>query len=956
MHRYKPPAAGTQRTPRGVVLSHPSSHRPQQSTVASTTLHLGPKQHTPSPDTPLSTRLSRNISIKSLFGSIKKSSFDKSTGDGSKASKSSSYHIPEVGDDAHTSHQCGGHHHPPTHTHQHHHKCASSPSPASHTHLPLSASQTATATTTTTTTTGGTHSDDRLRPLHTYSPREQQVIQVLCNVIHPLTGKDLIEGEHVTEIKADDAGVVMIRIKLDQHYRQIKHQVENRLEKALGVRRDAPTSSTSPHQQQQPHSQRQDPHKWLSSVRVTLARTQDDPDSLSPVKNPGPSLTQRLSTTSIPSSASGAAAAASSSSPTSISTHTPHTTQQHAPTTGSGTRGLSKVKRVVLVYSGKGGVGKSQVSANLAMALSETYYDGDDGDNGDNGDGKDNHDQTATNNTKNHQSTKHVGSNNHDNNGNDNDNTNTNNKPTEPQQPSPRKLRVGLFDADIYGPSLPSLINVGALSRGLVSVDGITITPSNTSSTTHLVEERVDNDSLIRPILCNGIKLMSYGYVAKTKGSGHGNNTEVTSAPAIMRGVMVSPLLIELLTRTNWGDLDVLVVDMPPGTSDVHITMAQQVKNASAVIVTTPSRLSFVDVVRGMHLLEQTNIPIISLVQNMAYFVAPQDPTRTKHYIFGDSKQFLQQLKVIGGGVPTAVEIPVIPDISNSVEYGIPFLMRHYNHLVAWTNALSRFTSQQLGVFGGNTVAGGAGGISGENNAGNTKPSRAVDSAIDEYHRICHDVMHTNRQTHRQQQQSTIETSTAGSDGTTPTTGTPEQYDELIQETIRTYATLAHHVNHWSHPLRHRALTRHGDHALAYDATSHLVHIKAPAPQQEQQHQHQQPPAQSSLITKATISPYTLRIHCQCAGCVHEQTGKPILDPARVPRDVHPTKLSPRGSYAVAVEWSDGHNSSIYTWNQIDALLKAVADAEAAGKASEGQKQTHNRSDQGMGQHQVDKM
>jgi ATP-binding protein involved in chromosome partitioning len=138
----------------------------------------------------------------------------------------------------------------------------------------------------------------------------------------------------------------------------------------------------------------------------------------------------------------------------------------------------------------------------------------------------------------------------------------------------------------------------------------------------------VDDPNLIIPIEFSGVKTMSFGFAAPNR-------------RAVMRGPIVSTLVTQLVSNTLWGDLDYLVVDMPPGTGDIQITLCQELKFTGGVVITTPQKLSFVDVVKGIEMFDEMKIPILAVVENMSYFVC--DKCDEKHYIFG--KGYVDMLK-----------------------------------------------------------------------------------------------------------------------------------------------------------------------------------------------------------------------------------------------------------------------------------------------------------------------
>ena len=190
---------------------------------------------------------------------------------------------------------------------------------------------------------------------------------------------------------------------------------------------------------------------------------------------------------------------------------------------------------------------------------------------------------------------------------------------------SKRGFKTGLLDTDIYGPSMPSLFGL------------------------HAPEVKTNEFKLLIPVEHHGLKLMSFGFL-------------LGDAPAVMRGPIVTRYIQQLLFQTDWGELDYLIVDMPPGTGDVQLTITQSIKLTGAVIVTTHHSLSLVDTARGILMFEKVKVPILGVVENMAYFVAPD--TGRKYYIFGEQKAGALSARF---GVKTLVEIPVLEQLSGDL-------------------------------------------------------------------------------------------------------------------------------------------------------------------------------------------------------------------------------------------------------------------------------------------------
>lgn len=243
-------------------------------------------------------------------------------------------------------------------------------------------------------------------------------------------------------------------------------------------------------------------------------------------------------------------------------------TRQNAPI-------LSGVKNIIAVASGKGGVGKSTVTSNLAVALAQSG------------------------------------------------------------------AKVGLVDADIFGPSIPTMFNCEFEQPPVKNVNG---------------------KNIILPIEQYGVKLLSIGFL-----------TPPDSA-ILWRGPMASSALKQFFGDADWGDLDYLLIDLPPGTSDIHLTMVQTVPVTGAVIVTTPQKVALADANKAMAMFRQPqiNVPILGVVENMAWFT-PEELPDNKYYIFGQ-----------GGGqsladkykVPLLGQVPLIQGIRESGDSGLPAVMK----------------------------------------------------------------------------------------------------------------------------------------------------------------------------------------------------------------------------------------------------------------------------------------
>jgi ATP-binding protein involved in chromosome partitioning len=191
-------------------------------------------------------------------------------------------------------------------------------------------------------------------------------------------------------------------------------------------------------------------------------------------------------------------------------------------------------------------------------------------------------------------------------------------------------LKIGVLDADIYGPSMPRLLKISGRPQ---TVDG----------------------RVMRPMENYGLKVMSMGFLVDEE------------TPMIWRGPMVMSALTQMLREVQWGELDVLVVDMPPGTGDAQLTMAQQVPLAGAVIVSTPQDLALIDARKGLNMFRKVDVPLLGLIENMSYFIAPDTGKRYDIFGHGGARREAERL-----GVPFLGEVPLEMVIRETSDAGTP--------------------------------------------------------------------------------------------------------------------------------------------------------------------------------------------------------------------------------------------------------------------------------------------
>lgn len=249
--------------------------------------------------------------------------------------------------------------------------------------------------------------------------------------------------------------------------------------------------------------------------------------------------------------------------------------KQNIPSSGSVHPSPIHAKHVIAIHSGKGGVGKSTVTANLAVALAKAGY------------------------------------------------------------------RVGLLDADIHGPSMPKMFHTEDCRPVSVEEDGRT---------------------LIEPIEQYGVKMLSIGFFVNPEQA------------VIWRGGMASNAIKQLIEDAHWGELDYFLIDLPPGTSDIHLTLISSIQLTGVIVVTTPQPVALVDARKGVEMFrnEKVNVPILGLIENMAWFT-PAELPQNKYYIFGKDggKQLAEELHI-----PLLGQIPLVQSIREGGDDGLPVVLQ----------------------------------------------------------------------------------------------------------------------------------------------------------------------------------------------------------------------------------------------------------------------------------------
>ena len=265
------------------------------------------------------------------------------------------------------------------------------------------------------------------------------------------------------------------------------------------------------------------------------------------------------------------------------------------PTIYNSTKKIKNISNIIAISSGKGGVGKSTVTANLAVSLSKMGF------------------------------------------------------------------KVGILDADIYGPSIPEMFDVSGQKPLAVDVDG---------------------KSKMKPIENYGVKILSIGFFTKI------------DQAVIWRGPMASKALNQMIFDADWGVLDFLFVDLPPGTGDIHLSIMQSLPISGAVVISTPQKIALNDARKGVSMFkkENINVPVLGIIENMAYFT-PEELPKNKYYLFG--KEGAQNLSS-DLNIPFLGEVPIIQSVREASDFGRPAAMQENTISEEIFNSISKNMLSQL--------------------------------------------------------------------------------------------------------------------------------------------------------------------------------------------------------------------------------------------------------------------
>jgi Mrp family chromosome partitioning ATPase/DUF971 family protein len=434
---------------------------------------------------------------------------------------------------------------------------------------------------------------------------------------------------------------------------------------------------------------------------------------------------------------------------------------------------------------------------------------------------------------------------------------------------------VGILDADIYGPSLPTMV-----------------TPDD--DVVRFVGRQ------IAPLQRNGVRLMSFGYVNEA------------GTAAVMRGPMITQLLDQFLSVISWGALDYLILDMPPGTGDIQLTLTQRLNISAAVIVTTPQELSFVDVARGVDMFDSVNVPCIAVVENMAYYEVEKPSLPSKQQSAAAAAAaldraalklaFFEKLESIdedGDGLTMEdLSDELVDIVMNQVEQQAAAKVDQES-----SSSTTTTTTERVQIFG----------------PGHKK-------RLSEQWGIEHTFSIP-----------LLDRIAANGDA-----GTPFILEHADSAPAAIFMDLAKSVV--SEVAKAKFAAAGGRPSIIYDQKRHVIqvsNINAGTGNVNKKNDDDGDDSQSSFLMK----PADLRRACRCAMCVEELTGRQILVPSSIPETVKPLRMGPTGNYALSVDWSDGHRS-LYPYRQIASLVQEEQQQLKSSKTAASKEKKEARSNQ----------
>jgi len=488
--------------------------------------------------------------------------------------------------------------------------------------------------------------------------------------------------------------------------------------------------------------------------------------------------------------------------------------------------GLSQVKYVLAVASGKGGVGKSTVTANLAMSLAQSG------------------------------------------------------------------ARVGIMDTDIYGPSMGIMF-------------GITESP------------KADQNKHIHPVEVQGVKIISMSLF-----------TDENSA-VIWRGPMVSQMVQTFLRNVLWGELDYLLIDLPPGTGDIALTLTQSAPLSGSVIVTTPQEVSLLDVRRGMRMFEKVSVPVLGIVENMSFFIC--DECDKKHYIFqqGGGSRTARTL-----GIPFLGELPLDSKVSLSGDSGIPLVKmepsspvsRAYQNIAAEITAKLSLTQSQGDLL-----------LEYNLHYGDLKTTSEF---IELNKEVFQDLNQKKNQTPALETDSDWGSKSGVENHSKTNSETAAETNSKIK--VNPSSLAQQNSSHTNTPRlqdRDKLHENKGKEDLsnpAFPISETLKKTFASYPKPVGPEFFTRDNSDQLLIgwsnqAYVVYNLEELRFNCPCAACVDEWTGQKTLKRENVQKGVQPKRIYSVGRYAMGIEWTDGHKSGIYTYDYLWELAQIIGKIKELG-------------------------